>query len=196
MTVRVIPLTVTVIVPVRSAVVFVFAVTLILNEPLPVRLAGLMLEAVSHLELLMGALHVVLDATLIVIVSASAPGIHVVGDSVRVFPVFPAACVTQTVLVIPSTVTVTVPDRLAPVLAVALIRKEPLPLRLEGLILVMVSQPTLLLGELQVVLDVTIIVVLAAVGPGFHVKGNSDRILLPACATTTVRVISLAVTVM
>ena len=61
--------------------------------------------------MLMGAFHVVLEVTAIVVLDAADPELHVVGDSVDVGVIAPAVCVTVTVLVIPPPVTVMVPVR-------------------------------------------------------------------------------------
>ena len=79
--VRVTPAPVTVTVPVRSAVP-VFAVAFSLNEPLPVRFEGLILETVSQLAALLLTLHVVSDVTLIVVLLCVGGGFHEVGDTV------------------------------------------------------------------------------------------------------------------
>jgi hypothetical protein len=105
-----------------------------------------------------------LDVTLTVVLVDIAPGFHVVGDNVNVAPV----CFTVTALEIPPTVTVTVPVLLvAPVLAAALIVNEPLPIRRIGVILLIVSHATLLLGALHNVrvLVVTLILELPASAP-------------------------------
>ena len=62
---------------------FVFAVTLIVNEPLPKREAGTF-ETVSHDWSLVGTLHPMLDVTVIPVPDAADPGPQLVGDSERV----------------------------------------------------------------------------------------------------------------
>ena len=80
---------------------------------------------------------------------------------VMVTEVVPAGCVTATCLVMPPPDIVMVPVRWAPVLAVALIRNEPLPVRFVGVTLETVSQlVALLVGAFQVKLDVTLMVTL------------------------------------
>jgi len=79
------------------------------------------------------------------------------------------AWVTDIVRVSPPPVTVIAPVRFpVPGLATALIRNEPLPVRLAGAILLIVSQPTLLVG-VHVMLDVTWTVIFPAPCPGAHV---------------------------
>ena len=51
----------------------VFAVALILNEPFPVRLAGVISEMVNH-DTLLVTVHVLVDVTLVTMLLASAPG--------------------------------------------------------------------------------------------------------------------------
>ena len=77
---REIPLTLTVTVPVRL-VVFGFAVALIRNEPFPVVFAGVAFVIVSQVTLL-EKLHLAFDVTVIVRLSAPAPKLTVVGDTV------------------------------------------------------------------------------------------------------------------
>jgi len=62
----------------------VLAVVLILNEPLPVRFAGVMFVTLSQLALLAGTFHVVLDCTVIVWLLAAVPGFHVDCETVSV----------------------------------------------------------------------------------------------------------------
>ena len=76
------PVPVTVMVPSLAAPVL--AVALILNEPLPVRLVGVMLSTVNHdVALLVGVFHVMLDVTFISALLAADAGLHEVGDTVR-----------------------------------------------------------------------------------------------------------------
>ena len=83
-----------------------------------------------------------------------------------------ATCVTVTVRLIFPPTTVMVPLRsLVPVLAVALIRNEPLPVRLAGLTLEVVNQFASLL-TFHWMFDVTLIVVLLAVAGAFHEVGD------------------------
>ena len=81
-TVRVSPPPVTVTVPVRVAVP-VLAAALMTNEPLPVRLAGVTPDTVSHVTLLLGAVHVMLDVTSMVVLSPVDGMVHVAGDNTR-----------------------------------------------------------------------------------------------------------------
>jgi hypothetical protein len=74
------PGAVTVTVPVRCDVP-VLAAAVILNEPLPVRLVGLNVPAVSHGALLLTA-HVLLDATVTVTFPPVIGALHEVGDTV------------------------------------------------------------------------------------------------------------------
>ena len=66
--------------------------------------------------------------------------------------------------------------------AVALMRKEPLPVRFAGAILSIVSQPALLVGAFHVVLDVTVIVLLLTEADGFH--AFAGNISVGACCVT------------
>jgi hypothetical protein len=111
----------------------VFAVAESVNEPLPILLAGVTLETVSHDWLLVGAFQVVLDVTDIVVFEAADVGDHVSGLTVSTAGA--AACVTDIVLVIPPPVIVTVPLlEVVVVLTVAEIVNEPLPVLLAGVI--------------------------------------------------------------
>ena len=77
---------VTVTVPVLKALP-VLAVAEIVNEPLPVRLAGVTFDIVSHVWLLVGAFHAVLDVIVTVVFDATDGGDHVVGLRVSVPPI-------------------------------------------------------------------------------------------------------------
>jgi hypothetical protein len=100
------PPPVIVIVPLRWPPVF--AVVLILNEPLPVRFAGVMFVTVSHDWLLL-TFQVVLDVTFIVLFDAATGACHAAaGFTVRM--VIPA-CVTVTVCVRAPALMVTVAVR-------------------------------------------------------------------------------------
>ena len=125
------PGAVTVIVPVLELSV-VFSVTLILNDPLPVRFVGWKLETVNHDVALLVAFHVWLEITLMVAKLAVAVGFHVVCDIVSVAGA--ASCVTVINRVdAPGAVTVIVPVLvLVSVFAVALILKDPFPVRFVG----------------------------------------------------------------
>ena len=74
---------VTVMVPLRLLVP-VLAVALIVNDPFPVRLLGDILEMVNHVTLLVGVFQVALEVTVILVLAAADPALHVVGDNVRV----------------------------------------------------------------------------------------------------------------
>ena len=152
LTVLVNPPPVTVMVPVLDDVP-VLAVALILNEPLPVRFAGVMLPIVSQLVLLLTTVHDVLDVMLIKVLSAPDAGFHVVGDTVSVAG--GAGWVTVIVLSgTPVTLTVIVPvlEKVV-VFACTFILNDPLRVRLIGVIWSMVSQFTLLLGAVHVLVD-------------------------------------------
>ena len=83
-----------------------------------------------------------------------------------------AACVTVIVLVIPPPITVTAPLLgLVPVLAEADIVNEPLPVRLAGVMLEIVSHDWLLERVFHVVLEVTETDVFEAAEVGDHVSG-------------------------
>ena len=175
---------VTVILPVLENV-FALAFAVILNEPLPVRLAGTILSTDSQKVSLL-TVHVVLDVTLTFVKPATGAGSHVFADNVRI-PC--GACVTINVRVGASgAVTVIVPV-LVPVLvlAVAFNLNEPLPVRLTGLNEPAVSQFTLLL-TVHVRLDVTLTVALLATDVGLHVASDNVRAPTPGCVTTIVRV--------
>jgi len=181
------PPPVTVIVPCLHTPVF--AVVLILKEPLPVRFAGDIFDMVSHDALLL-TFHVVFEVTLIVLLSALSDRCHSV-DGSNVSAAGAAAWVTEIVRVAaPGAVTVIVPDLgVVPVLAVALILNEPLPVRFAGDIFDIVSHDVSLLMP-QVVLEVTLIVLFVANGEAFHVAdGFSVNVAFaPACVTIIVRV--------
>ena len=73
----------------------VLAETLILNEPLPVRLAGVIFEIVSQEVALLLTFHVMFEVTLTVLFCAADVGLHAVaGLTVR----FAAGACTQNVL--------------------------------------------------------------------------------------------------
>ena len=67
----------------------VLAVAFILNEPLPVRFAGLKLEIVNQFTLLV-TVQVPLDVTLTVVLPAAELGFHVLVDRVKVLAVVAA----------------------------------------------------------------------------------------------------------
>ena len=151
------PGAVTVIVPLL-AVVAVLAVAFILNEPLPVRFVGVILEMVSHEVALLLTFHVALDVTLIVAKLATDVALTEELDNDSVAGA--AACVNTTVRVgALGAVTVIVPLlAVLAVLAVAFILNEPLPVRFVGVILEMVSHEDALLLTFHVALDVTLTV--------------------------------------
>jgi len=150
------PGAVTVIVPVLC-VVPVLAVALILNEPLPVRVVGEKFETVSHEVWLLVAVHVLLDVTRMVELPPACVKFELAVDRLSVAGA--TGCVTEIVLVgAPGAVTVIVPVLcVAPVLAVALILNEPLPVRLGGFTLDMVSHDVELLVAVHVLLEPTLI---------------------------------------
>ena len=159
------------IVPVRWELP-VLTAALILNEPLPVRLVGLIFEMVNQLALLL-TLHVAFDVTLTVVLVATGPGAQVLRESVLVA----LAWVTLIVRVgAAGAVTVIVPVRAAVVvLVVVFILNEPLPVRFVGVILEMVNQLALLL-TFHVAFDVTSTVLLSAATPADHVLRESVRV--------------------
>jgi len=80
--------------------------------------------------------------------------------------------------------------------ASALIRNEPFPLRVEGVMLLIVSHGTLLVGMFHTPLAVTLTLTKLATDDGDHVDMFSDRTeFAPVCVTVTVRVMFPAVTV-
>jgi len=81
------PGAVIVIVPVLEAKL-ALAVALILNDPFPVRFAGLVLEMVNQLTLLV-TVQVLLDVTVTIVSLAAGLGFHTLVDTVKV----PAAAV-------------------------------------------------------------------------------------------------------
>ena len=153
------PGTVTVIVPVLC-VVLVLAVAVILNEPLPVRVAGTKFETVSQEVWLLVTTHVLLDVTLIVALPPACVKFKTPVDRLSVGGA--PGCVTEIVRAgNPGTVTVIVPDLcVALVLAAATILNEPLPVRVAGIKFETVSQEVWLLVTTHVLLDVTLIVAL------------------------------------
>ena len=179
------PGTETLIVPVR-VVVPVLAVVLILNEPLPVRFVGDTFVTVSHdVLLLVGAFHVALDVTLILMLSAPCGADHVVCDTVSVGP----ACTTEIVRVgAPGAVTVTVPLlRNKPAFAVALILNEPSPVRFAGTKLLNVNHATLLDTD-HVLFELTFTVAALLAAPGVHPPVDNVRVGVgAACVTVIVR---------
>jgi hypothetical protein len=99
-----------------------------------------------------------------------------------------AACVTETVRTKLPPVTVTVPDREAPVLlAAALILNEPLPLRCVTLLTVS-HDVALLVGMFHSPLAVTFTVTFCAMAVGAHADLSSVSVaFVPACRTVIVR---------
>jgi hypothetical protein len=76
----------TVIVPVRCPPVF--AVTFILNEPLPVRFVGVIFVTVNQLALLLGIFQVPFAVTLTVVLIDEAPGVHALCDKLKIPPAY------------------------------------------------------------------------------------------------------------
>ena len=166
------------------------AVAFILNDPLPVRLAGVILETDNQLTLPL-TLQVAFDVTITVILLATGLGVHILLFSV----IFPRVCVTVIVRVgAPNPVTVIVPVRaLVVVLVAALILNEPFPRLVVGVIFETVNQWTLLL-IFHVVFDVMLTVVVIAAAVVVHVLLDNVRVFARACVTLIVRVIPAPVT--
>ena len=149
------PGAVIVITPVLAAVPLL-AVALILNEPFPVRFAGLNVFTVSH-DALLVTVHVLLDVTVIVVCCATDDGVHALTDNVRVAA--GAACVTVTVRdAAPGADTVIMPVlAIEPVLAVTFNLNEPLPVRFVGSNVFAVSHVALLEAAHDVPAEETVI---------------------------------------
>jgi len=158
----------TVIVPVLDTAP-IWAVALILNEPLPVRFAGNIFVIVSHDVSLLVTVHVLLEFTLTSAKLAPAKGVQ--KAVVKVSVAGAASWVTEIVRVVaPGAVTVIVPVLGAvPVLAVAFILNEPLPVRSQGDIFDIVSHDVLLLVTVHCLLEVTLTKALVALYDTFHV---------------------------
>ena len=142
------PSAVTVIVPVLG-VVTVFAVVVILNEPLPVRFAGLKSSTLSQVGLLLVTFHVLFDVT------ATYPKVEAAGDaplSADNTRTGPGCWTTVTVRVdAPCAVIATVPVLVPfPVCGAVLILNAPLPVRLDGVTWLIVSQSLLVVGIFHV----------------------------------------------
>jgi hypothetical protein len=170
----------------------VLAEALIANEPLPVRFEGVTPDTVSHVALLVGAVHVMLDVTVMVALPPAGNALHVADDNSSTT----GACVTVIVRVSPPPVTVTVAVLgSVPVLyAVAVMTNEPLLVWLVGLTLDTVSHVSLLAGMLHVRLDVTVIVLLPPAGGVAHVAGDNVS-TAAACVTLIVWVLPPPATV-
>jgi len=183
------PGAVTVTVPVLGAVV-VLAVKSTLNEPLPVWLMGMILFMIIHDESLV-TLHVMLESTITVVWLDVCVGFH--DASLDIVREATGACDTVTVRVSPSAVTVMVPLLgFTPVLvlAAAVILNEPLPVRLAGVTLLMVSHDTSLLTA-HVLLDVTSMVAKLTDDGEFHALVESVNTAGgTACVTDTVRAVT------
>jgi len=150
------PLTVTVIVPVLE-VVPVLAVAFILNEPSRVRLVGDTWSIVSQLTLLLGAVHVLVDATRTVVLLAAWVGtFHPVIDSVNAAAGACWVTVTVRVATLPELTDIVPVLAPGPGLAEASILNEPLPVRFTGRTFTTCSQGTLLVGVFQVVFESTL----------------------------------------
>lgn len=157
------------------ATVLVLVVAFNLNEPLPVRFGGLILLTVSHVGLLLTTFQVLLDVTLIIALPvAFVCKSHLFDDIVSDGA---GSCVTVIVRVTkPGTATDTTPVLGAvPVLAVTFILKEPLPVWLNGLMLLIVIYVTLRF-TVQVLLDVTVTAVKFAADDGFHTFPDNVRV--------------------
>lgn len=158
----------------------------IINEPLLVLLAGMTLDTVNHVALLVGAVHVMLDVTVMVALPPAGNALHVADDNSSTT----GACVTVIVRVSPPPVTVTVPVLgSVPVLyAVAVITNDPLLVWLVGVTFDTVSHSRSLVGMLHVRLDVTVMVLLLPpTGGAVHVVGDNFN-AAGACVTLTARV--------
>jgi len=180
------PGAVTVIVPCLKGPVLVVA--FILNEPLPVRLVGVMLFTVSHDVLLLVTVQVLLDVTFTVEEFDAEAIDHVLVD--RLSTGGGAACATDMVRVgAPGAVAVITPLLTScPELADTFILNEPLPVRLAGVVLLMVSHDWLLL-TVQVALDVT---VTGALPPDISTPQSvtdNESVGGGGCVTVIVRVI-------
>ena len=160
------------------ATVPVFSVVVSLNDPLPVRPAGVMLFTASHVWLLT-TFQDVLDVILTVVeIPAPALGFH---EEALIVRVGAAAWVTLIVrVIIPGTATVIVPVLAAPVFVIVFIRNDPLPVRFAGVMLVMVNHAVLLLVTVHVLLDVTFTVLWLASDGAAH--ADADKSSLAGCA--------------
>ena len=194
--VLVIPSAVTVIVPVLSVVFMALDAASILKLPLPVRLAGVMLFMVNHVALLVGILQVLVENTFIVVWLKAADDVfQLLCD--RVNSAAGGGWVTVIVRVTPAPVTVIVPVRaVVPVLTNAFILNTPSLVRLLGNTSEIVSHETLLLGLLQVRVDLTFTVTPPAADDGTLQLGiDNVSIAGESWVTVMVRVIPLADTV-
>jgi len=189
------PPTVTVMVPVLD-VVPVLAWAFILNEPLRVRLVGDIWSMVSQLTLLLGADHVLVDATRTVVLLAACVGIF--QPDIDSSNAAAGACwVTAIVRVdIPLAFTDIVPLLVpGPGLARAIILNEPLPVRFVGCMFCITNQGTLLVGVFQVMFEVTVTVVYPAPEPMPRLLLFSVRVGGGAWVTVITLVIPPPVTV-
>ena len=150
------------------------------------RLAGIMLEVVSH-DALEDISHCLLDVTVTNVLLAADPGPHELVDRLSVGG--GVGCwVTDIVRCMPVIDTVMVPClELVPVLAVAFILNVPLPVRLAGIILLIVSQDALL-ETFHVVLDTTSTKAKLSVDGAFQLVVDMLTASGGCCLTSIVRV--------
>ena len=178
------PGAVTLILPVLVLAV-VLAVALILKLPSPVRLVGVALEMVNQLTLLV-TVHLAFEVTLMVVLLGTCLGFQASLDKVSLDW---KDCVTLMVRVgAPGAVTVMMPSLFRfPVLAVVLILKLPSPVRFAGVALEIVNQLTLLV-TVHLAFDLTLMVVLSAICPGFQVLLDTVNVRLGCWVTVILRV--------
>ena len=154
----------------------VFSVVVSLKDPLPERPTGNILFTESQVWLLL-TFQDVLDVIFIVVeIPEAALGLKVVAFILRCGA---AAWVTLIVRVVaPGAVTVMVPDLATPVLAVALILKDPAPVRVAGDMLSTRSHDVALLDTVifHVRLDDTVTALLLAVCVGDHVARDKSSL--------------------
>jgi len=148
-------------------------VALILNEPFPVRFAGVILVIDNHVSLL-DTVHVLSEVTFTVVFAAAEAGFQVLADKDKLPDT--GCCVTVNVRVgAPGAVTVIVPVlATAPGLAMALTLNEPFPVRFAGDILE-IDNHVSLLETVHVRLEVTFTVVLPAADGAFQVLADKVR---------------------
>jgi len=147
------------------------------------------LEVVSQFTLL-ETLHVLLDVTVTVSELVVCGGFHVVLDRVRLAS--GGFCATETVRVgAPGAVTVMVPVlTVVPVFGVALIPKEPLPVRLAGTKFDTVNHVVALLPANHVPLDVTVTVRNSPIVWGAQAEWERFNVGVPGCVTDMVRLVT------
>ena len=187
------PGAVTVMMPVRGKLP-VWRVVVSLKEPFPRRLVGVVLEILSQFALLV-TLHLAFERTVMVVVLIPKLGFQMLPDKVKIL----LGCWLTVILRVgaPGAVTVITPVRvLAVVLTLVLILKLPFPVRLDGMVLEIVSQLTLLL-TVHLVFEVTVILVLLAFDSGLHLSLETVNVLaLTVTLMLAVLAPSLVLTVM